>query len=70
MLESGDMFLHVALCIYFQIVVNLKLLMEVTESENGGAPSLYRVTKKQRCATMPLCVDCVINAGSHDTLGS
>ncbi|MCJ8749280.1 hypothetical protein PDJAM_G00174530 [Pangasius djambal] len=52
------------------IVVNLKLLMEVTESGNAGALSLCRVTKKQRCVMMPLCMDCVINAGGHDTLGS
>ncbi|KAK3507629.1 hypothetical protein QTP70_031677 [Hemibagrus guttatus] len=52
------------------IVVNLKLLMEVTESGNSGALSLCRVTNKQQCVIMPLCVDCVINAGGHDTLGS
>ncbi|KAF5897415.1 ufm1-specific protease 2, partial [Clarias magur] len=51
-------------------VVNLKLMMDVTESGNGAAPSLYSMTKKQLCVTMPLCMDCVINASGSDSLGS
>ncbi|XP_058241026.1 ufm1-specific protease 2 [Hemibagrus wyckioides] len=52
------------------ILVNLKLLMEVTESEHSGALSLCRVTNKQQFVMMPLCMDCVIDAGGHDMLGS
>ncbi|KAK2865552.1 hypothetical protein Q7C36_001608 [Tachysurus vachellii] len=52
------------------IVVNLKLLMEISESGNSGALSLCRVTNKQQCVTMPLCIDCVISADGNDTLGS
>ncbi|XP_072526084.1 ufm1-specific protease 2 [Salminus brasiliensis] len=50
-------------------VVNLKLLLEVTESGDSGAPSLSTVTKAQHCARMPVCVDCVFSASGHDTLG-
>lgn len=56
-------------CAWFQIVVNLKLLTEVTAG-NGAALSLCRVSTKQQCVMMPLCVDCVINASGSDTLGS
>ncbi|XP_026990796.1 ufm1-specific protease 2 [Tachysurus fulvidraco] len=52
------------------IVVNLKLLMEISESGNSGALSLCRVANKQQCITMPLCIDCVIGADGNDTLGS
>ncbi|KAI5630435.1 ufm1-specific protease 2 isoform X1, partial [Silurus asotus] len=52
------------------VVVNLKLLMEVTEAGKSAALSLCRVMKKQRCVTVPLCMDCVIGAGGCDALGS
>lgn len=54
----------------FQIVVNLKLLIEISESGNSGALSLCRVANKQQCVTMQLCIDCVIGADGNDTLGS
>ncbi|GAA6070306.1 ufm1-specific protease 2, partial [Tachysurus ichikawai] len=52
------------------IVVNLKLLIEISESGNSGALSLCRVANKQQCVTMQLCIDCVIGADGNDTLGS
>lgn len=50
-------------------VVNMNLLMEVTESQNSGAPTLSRVIKQQQCVTMPLSLDCAICANGDDTLG-
>ncbi|KAK1792519.1 hypothetical protein P4O66_012454, partial [Electrophorus voltai] len=49
-------------------VVNLKLLMEVTEAGDGSAPSLCVLTRRQHCARMPVSVDCVLSANGFDPL--
>ncbi|XP_062864727.1 ufm1-specific protease 2 [Trichomycterus rosablanca] len=51
-------------------VVNLKLMMEVTDSGNSGSLSLCRIIKQQQCVMIPLSMDCAISAAGHDTLGS
>ncbi|XP_066517555.1 ufm1-specific protease 2 [Hoplias malabaricus] len=49
-------------------VVNMKLLTEVTESEDIGALSLCKVTQQLHNVQMPLCVDCVFTVTGQDTL--
>ncbi|XP_007232859.3 ufm1-specific protease 2 [Astyanax mexicanus] len=51
-------------------VVNLKLLLEVTESGDSASLTLCTVTKPQHSLKMPVCVDCVFSASGQDTLGS